>query len=249
MLPVHWPARPTDLPQHRQLHADLLEEEIRLQLEDFRQLAEAPARHLLDVRHELFVALYLRHDAAGHTVLAFSAARGLPRLREHYQLLLPPDTLARHRDWPVALTYRDLTAQSLDRTEVACIWHGTDPSTSGYVVAGFRGLSVEFSARLVPRCALVLGPQVPPIDYLRNLIQVVRHSPAASLSGQLLDLPLEANPSESGSWQPAPLPDKQPAAFLLAQSQLTAEGVLLIQGPPGTGKTFLLAELCAQLLR
>jgi DNA replication ATP-dependent helicase Dna2 len=250
MLPIPWPANQSDaLPLHRQMHEELLDEEVRLQLEDFRQKAESPARLLLETHHELFVALYLRHDAAGHAVLAFSAARGLPRLRDHFQLLLLPDSLARHRDWPADLTYRNLTVQSLDRTEVSCVWHGTDPNAAGYIVAGFRGLSVEFSARLVPRCALALGPQVPPIEYLRNLIQVVRHSPPASPGGQLLDLPTETGADEISSWHPLPLPAIDPAYFLLAQSKLTDESVVLVQGPPGTGKTYLLADLCAHLLQ
>ena len=77
MLPAR---RPTPSAPGRRLHEEFLDEEVRLQVEDFRQKAETPAAVLRDTLEELFVALYLGHDAAGYAVLGFRAESALPRL-------------------------------------------------------------------------------------------------------------------------------------------------------------------------
>lgn len=238
------------LASSRRLHEEFLDEEVRLQVEDFRQKAETSACVLRDTHEELFVALYLGHDAGGHAILGFRAGAPMPRLREYCLALLPPDQLSRHREWPVALTYAELAAGCRARAEVSCVWHSvsaTPDNPSALQLAGFKGFTVEFTACLVPRCVVVLGPQPPPLDYLRQLLRTVRHTLPHTPAGHLLDLPLTP---AAATVQPPPPP--QPvngprlADFLLGQSQLTP--VLLVQGPPGTGKTYLLAEICAQLL-
>ena len=70
MLPAR---RPTPSAPGRRLHEEFLDEEVRLQVVDFRQKAETPAAVLRDTLEELFVALYLGHDAAGYAVLGFRA--------------------------------------------------------------------------------------------------------------------------------------------------------------------------------
>ena len=233
----------------RRLHEEFLDEEVRLQVEDFRQKGETPAVALRDTHEELFVAFYLGHDAAGHAVLGFRAGAALPRLREHCLALLPPDALARHREWPAALTYAELAAGCRARAEVSCVWLGgpalADSATAGLYLAGFKGFTLEMTACLVPRCVVVLGPQPPPLDYLRHLLHVVRHTPPDTSAGRLLDLPTEPAAHAAMSTR-QPLAGPRLADFLLGQSQLAP--VLLVQGPPGTGKTYLLAELCARLL-
>lgn len=247
MLPTQHPALPFP---NRRLHEEFLDEEVRLQVEDFRQKAETPATVLRDTHEELFVAFYLGHDAAGHAVLGFRAGATLPRLREHCLALLPPDALARHREWPATLTYSELAAGCRARAEVSCVWHGgsapADNATTDLHLAGFKGFTLEMTACLVPRCIVVLGPQPPPLDYLRHLLHVVRYTPPNTPAGRLLDLP--TGPATIPVDPPAPQPLAGPrlADFLLGQSQLAP--VLLVQGPPGTGKTYLLAELCARLL-
>lgn len=244
MLPVVSQIRPVS----RRLHEEFLDEEVRRQVEAFQQKAESSARTLMDSHEELFVALYLGQDKAGHAVLGFKVGAALPRLREFSLALLPPDRLARHRDWPATLTYAELAAGCRARAEVTCVWHGGTVSETqefgSLQIAGFKGITLEMSATLVHRCVVVLGPQPPPLEYLRNLLNTVRRTPSHTPAGLLLDLPT-TNP-QAAAPEPQPLSGAHLASFLLGQSQLAP--VVLVQGPPGTGKTFLLAELCNLLL-
>ena len=113
-------------------------------------------------------------------------------------------------------------------------------------MAGIKGFTLEMTACLVPRCVVVLGPQPPPLDYLHHLLHVVPDTPPDTPAGRLLDLPIGPATFPVSPPVRQPLAGTRLADFLLGQSRLAP--VPLVQGPPGTSKTYLLAELCAQLL-
>lgn len=223
----------------RKLHAQFLDLEIKTQNEKFRQIAESAARQLLE-EDKVFVAKFIKEEH-GQIILKFPVNRGLPRKNQHFLGLLLPNELAYYRKWG-SLSYRELIRRKLIHTELHCVWH--QPSRNGkFILAGFRGISTAFVDRLVRECVVVIGPAVPPLDYLINLKKIVEKTTARSPAGKILDVEIPSLERPSAH----PITDESPLNFV--HSRLGQEEVIIIQGPPGTGKTYLMAQLCAQLLQ
>ncbi len=234
---------------NRSVHAHFFDEELRQQVLNYEQKANTTARQLLEDRHEVFVAKFIKVDeATGHLILAFNPARHLPRRRSHFDALIPAPEQARFKQWPANLTWRDLFLCRLALTPLSWIWQQQGRTAEGWVLAGFAGAEVEFTQHLRPGSAVLLGPQMPPVEYLANLQQVVKNTAATVAASYLLDLPTAAG----APFVPA-VPEQLStarhfdlASFLLGQLRL--QPIVLVQGPPGTGKTYLMAQLCARLL-
>lgn len=244
-LPIpHHASRPS-----RPQHARFFDDELRQQVQDYEQTVATDARQLLEDRHVIFVAQFVKVDNnTGHLILAFNPVRHLPRRRSHFDALLPPNELARFKQWPDGLSWRDLYRRRLANTSLRWIWQQQGRTDTGQVLVGFAGAEVEFAQQLRPGCVVLLGPQMPPVEYLINLKSVVETTPTGAAAGQLLDLPTSPNaPFVEAVPQPLQAADHPDlAGFLLGQLRL--QPVVLVQGPPGTGKTYLMAQLCARLL-
>ena len=90
---------------------------------------------------------------------------------------------------------------------------------------------------------IAFGPSDPPLEYLMNLIAIVRDTNCA-VTKQILDY----EPSENNNWNPTKVESKEDLNALLAQ-KLQVNNCVAIQGPPGTGKTYRMAALSAELLK
>ncbi|HMN05684.1 MAG TPA: AAA domain-containing protein [Flavobacteriales bacterium] len=223
----------------RQAHWRFLEEELRAQVEAYKQKLDTAATTLLLDREELFVARYLMLKE-GELILKFSNARSLPRQGEYLYCFTLPEELRDHRHWDNR-TYGDLVKAKLNYSEVVCIWQA--PSNEvGFSIAGFRGVESAFAQHLegAEGAIVFLGPHKPPFEYLVNLQSVVRNQGRERLAG-ILDQDFQ-----DAEWTPALLDAKKDIPeFLLAQ--LALEDTVIVQGPPGTGKTHMIAELCRRL--
>ena len=223
----------------REEHFEFLEQELKTQTNKYLQLIQQKAIALLE-KEELFTSQFLKFEN-GEMILKFKAEKSMPRKGEYLSAVLLLDEKRSYRSWG-DLSWAELRKNYQHAfSEAVCVWHHRS-FEEGYQIAGFRGVSLEFADNLLPKCLVSLGPKDPPLQYLQNLIKVVKETPAGEESSQYLDF--ELGDSE---WQPSLLENKNDVAGFL-QSQLNLADEVAVQGPPGTGKTFLMAELISRLL-
>lgn len=223
----------------RNKHAAFLEDELNVQIDDFKRKLRTSAVHLMS-RNEMFVGLYVKFHANGEMLMMLPTSRGIPRKNEYYYCFLLPENLRKYREWGSA-TYQNLISQELCATDLKCIWYNKS-ETPGFVLVGFSHVSLEFKARLEKNCqrvALALGPKVPPYEYLSNLHKMVLSD--AFRFDPILDSDYETKP-----WAPI-LVDGDTDIIDIAKEEFGHSDIFTLQGPPGTGKTYRIARLCEKL--
>lgn len=223
----------------RQKQRQFLQDELKKQTDEFRNKLESSAQDLLLNKHEMFVAIFIKYMENGEILLKFPVSRPLPRKNEHFYCFTLPDSMRRYKDWGCQ-TYGGLIKKETQATEIKCIWHSSSDNPL-FVLAGFKGSSKEFKNYIekTPGGVIVLGPKIPPFEYLVNL-EMVTYSVHDKCS-EILD----ANYNRL-SWNPELLATKDDMTNIVIE-QLAKSDSVIIQGPPGTGKTFRIASLCEKL--
>ena len=223
----------------RQKQRQFLQDELKKQTDEFRNKLESSAQDLLLNKHEMFVAIFIKYMENGEILLKFPVSRPLPRKNEHFYCFTLPDSMRRYKDWG-SQTYGGLIKKETQATEIKCIWHSSSDNPL-FVLAGFKGSSEEFKNYIekTPGGFIVLGPKIPPFEYLVNL-EMVTYSVHDKCS-EILD----ANYNRL-SWNPELLATKDDMTNIVIE-QLAKSDSVIIQGPPGTGKTFRIASLCEKL--
>ncbi len=228
-------------------HAQFLEEELQAQTKDFIETVNTPARYLLEERDEVYVAQLMKFEH-GEMILKFSNNRGIPRKGEYLDCFSVPKEYRRYKDWG-NMTYRELSSKRTTYTEAICVWlaparedEESIQSGAGYTLVGFVGIDVDFIEDLsnAGKIILILGPQVPPYEYIKNLQNIIRHNNTPAVS-EIIDRDLSEAQIDSV------LLDQRTSAskFILGQMQLCDN--LILEGPPGTGKTYQIAQICKEL--
>jgi len=90
--------------------------------------------------------------------------------------------------------------------------------------------------------SIILGPQDPPVDYIKNLIFLIEKATLIPRIKETITLNLD-----NDLWHPSILKNDNNAPLLLS-ADLTIQRDVIIQGPPGTGKSYLIAKLCSLYL-
>lgn len=224
----------------RQEHYLFLEEELRAQTDQFKQKLDTAASYLLNVRDELFISQFVKIKK-GEMILRFSTKRGLPRKGEYLYCFTTPNHLHRFKEWGKT-TYGDLIKAKGFATELVCIWQAALKDDPGHCLVGFRGVDLEFAKHVDghPGAFLILGPNVPPTQYISNLQHIVK----TNRQERIADL-IDGNTKPAVS-QPISLDNSTSISdFIIAQLKLTND--VILQGPPGTGKTYQIAAICRKL--
>ena len=223
----------------RQEHYLFLEEEMRAQTELFNQKLKTSASYLLLEREEIFVAKYVKfHD--GELILKFNNNRGVPRRGEYLYCFTFAKQYRDFNQWG-DITYEELLRHKGFATELVCIWQSTLREDPNYCLVGFRGAEVEFAEHIngQPNTFLILGPNIPPYQYISNLQKITRKNQLTF--NHLLEG--EINQQEVDFY---PIPQNNHITDFLLQQLVLSKSVVL-QGPPGTGKTYQIAKLCKSL--
>lgn len=223
----------------RQKHRQFLQDELKKQTDEFRNKLESSAQDLLLDTHELYVAIFIKYMENGEMLLKFPSSRPLPRKNEHFYCFTLPDSLRRYKEWG-SLTYGDLIKKENQATEIRCVWHSTSDNLQ-FVLAGFKGGSEEFKNYIetTPGGVVVLGPQIPPFEYLANLEKITYS--VHNKCKEILDVDYNRF-----AWNPTLLSTDDDMSNIVME-QLAQHDSVIIQGPPGTGKTFRIANLCVKL--
>lgn len=224
----------------RKEHYLFLEEELRAQSDQFKQKLDTSASYLLNVREELFVAQFVKIDN-GEMILRFSTRRGIPRKGEYLFCFTTPSHLHLFKEWGKT-TYGDLLKSKGYATELVCIWQSSIKDDQEHCFVGFRGVALDFAEHIDghPGAFLILGPNVPPTQYISNLQNVVKFNIQERVE-KLIEGDIELSHTEPVSLDGS----KNISEFIIAQWELTDN--IILQGPPGTGKTFQIASICKKL--
>lgn len=221
----------------RKEHYLFLEEELQAQTDAFQHKLDTSASFLLNDREELFVAQFVKFSE-GEIILKFNNSRGIPRKGEYLYCFTSPKHLHNFREWG-DITYGELIKNKGFSTELVCIWQYSLRDNPQYCLVGFRGADLEFAEHIEGHAGafLVLGPNVPPYQYIGNLQKIVRDNQSDSIRNLL-----EGNVEET-SFAPQPFANNVSVTDFVVK-QLSLADSVIIQGPPGTGKTTQIANLC-----
>ena len=222
------------MPTDNQSHHLFLEEELKAQTEAFKQKLDTPAKYLLTEREELFIAKFVCFKD-GEMILKFSMKAAIPRKGEYLFCFTTPKELHDYRTWGDK-TYGDLLKVKGFGSEAIFIWHSPIPEDPGFCLAGFRGIGIEFAEHISGNIGalLILGPNIPPYEYIGNLQKIVHSSEDRYLSHVV-----------PGMEEPEPiLLDGHANVPDLLMKQLSLSDSAILMGPPGTGKTTQIAAIC-----
>lgn len=224
---------------YRLLHLSFLEEELKSQVDDFQKKLESPALHLLLDKGDVYVALYVKISNTGEIILKFPKTRALPRKGDFLYVFTVPDSLRSYKYWG-NITYGNILKAKTQGSECHCVWM-SKCDDDRFILVGFRGLSLEFVKYIqpIPNAVVVLGPNVPPYEYLANLQKIVSYEGYEPLNTILNTTKYQSDPIFISLRKDEYL-SKVKASFLSCD-------IVVLQGPPGTGKTQLIAEICDTL--
>lgn len=213
-------------------HTLFLEQELQAQIKDFESKLNTSASQLLLVDNLMYIAKFIKFRNDGELLLKLSSKHKLPRRNEYLYAITVPDQYRSYKTWG-DMTYGNLIEKKTAFSEVHCVWQAPSED-DGFCLIGMRGVSAEFAEYLekVPGCIVILGPQVPPFEYLANLQKVVSNSTYEINSDEL-----DSNDNVS----PILITDN---AFDCMSNSVSNNDINILQGPPGTGKTYLIAQLC-----
>lgn len=224
----------------RQEHYLFLEEELCVQTDQFKQKLNTSASYLMNVREELFVSQFVKIEN-GEIILKFSTNRGLPRKGEYLYCFTTPKAFHQFKEWG-KITYGELLKYKGFGTELVCIWQTPLKDDSNYCLVGFRGADIEFAEHIDGHYGafLILGPNVPPTQYISNLQYVIKYN-----NQERIEKLIEGN-VDLEELEPTSLDASTNISdFVIAQLNLTDD--VILQGPPGTGKTYQIASICKKL--
>ncbi len=224
----------------RKEHYLFLEEELKAQTDQFKQKLDTSASYLLNAREELFISQFIKIEN-GEMILKFSTNRGLPRKGEYLYCFTTPNHLHQFKEWG-QITYGDLLKSKGFATELVCIWQASLKDDPKHCLVGFRGVDLEFAEHVDghPGAFLILGPNVPPTQYISNLQYVIKNN-----TQERIEKLIEGN-IELEEMIPTSLNSSTNISdFIITQLNLTDE--VILQGPPGTGKTYQIATICKKL--
>lgn len=205
--------------------------------EEYDKLFSASANALLNDVEELFVGVFLKMDG-GEMVVKFRGSRAFPRKGEYMYAMYLPRAIQDYSQWN-GVTYEDLYKQRLKGSEAVCVWQSKSRE-SGYVLAGFRHVDVDFANYIscAPGALLFFGPNRPPIEYLANLYKVAQDKESEGVCSVL-------DKERSGRGLSPELIQDFDASGIVYE-RMNRQGTIILQGPPGTGKTQLIAEIVRQ---
>ena len=190
---------------------------------------------------KIYIALFVKEDH-GQAIFKFSVNKSTPRKNEFLLAILPGKVDVKYKAWK-DISYKQLIKNAVGTSQANCIWLSATKDGK-YILAGFRGISVEFANKLAPNTPVFFGEDAPPVEYLSNLSKIINSGPSTPFSVKLLSPVNSATPTTL----PELLPDDQKITSFISK-QLIANNIIIIQGPPGTGKTTTMAEFCAEQLK
>jgi len=225
----------------RKEYVRFLCKELEAQEKSYEQIVKTKATVLKD-NGEVFVGMFQRINEAGFAVFKVRNSENMPRKNSFWSAVYLNGEMGKFRNWG-DLSWNKLREEyQRDFSDCLCAWISKSED-SAFCLVGIKNLTIEFTELLEQgKTIIAFGPKDPPLQYLLNLIQIVKDE-------QCLETKLILDFDEcDNQWNPRKIGAKEDLVSLLLDGH-TKEKSLVVQGPPGTGKTTRMAQLAAKLLR
>ena len=221
-------------------YENFLNTELETQVKEYEQVVCTKAL-LLKERGEVFVGRFIKLNTNGMAIFKVRNSDNMPRRNSFWTASFLIGEMGSFKNWGNN-SWAELR-KNYQRTysDALCAWIQKSDE-DGFCIIGVKGLTTEFAHLLVAgQTIIAFGPKDPPLQYLLNLIDIVRNSSCAETQ-RILDYNETSN-----QWNPQKIEAKADFTSLLL-NDMQANDCIVVQGPPGTGKTYRMAQLAAKLL-
>ena len=206
----------------------------------FEQIVNTKAS-VLKNRGEVFVGLFQKLSDDGMAIFKIPITDNMPRKNSFWNAVLLKNDMAKPNNWG-ELSWNLLCQDNqIDYSDAHCVWLTKSSDDPRLCLIGINHMSVDFANRIEKNSIIAFGPQIPPLQYLLNLIDIVQDSSYPEAQN-ILDYNEKSN-----QWNPQKIEAKADFTSLLL-NDMKDNNCIVIQGSPGTGKTYRMAQLAAKLL-
>lgn len=225
----------------RQEYVKFLYTELEAQKKSYEQIVRTKATVLKD-NGDVFVGIFQRINEAGFAIFKVRNSENMPRKNSFWTAVYLIGEMGKFKNWG-DLSWNKLRENyQRDFSDCFCAWISKSDD-AGFCLIGIKNLTIDFVELLEEgKTIIAFGPKDPPLQYLLNLIEIVKDESNQDTK-PILDF-LEV----SNQWNPNKIEAKVDLVSILLNNYPT-DKCLVIQGPPGTGKTYRMAQLAARLLR
>lgn len=224
----------------RKDYENFLNTELETQVKEYEQVVCTKAL-VLKERGEVFVGRFIKLQPSGMAIFKVRNSDNMPRKNSFWTASFLIGEMGSFKNWGNN-SWADLR-QNYQRTysDALCAWIQKSEEND-FCIIGIKGITMEFSQILeAEKPIIAFGPKDPPLQYLLNLIDLVRDSSCAETQ-KILDYEETSN-----QWKPLKIEAKADFNSLLL-NDMRDNDCIVVQGPPGTGKTYRMAQLSASLL-
>lgn len=224
----------------RKEYENFLNAELETQVKEYEQVVCTKAL-VLKERGEVFVGRFVKLQPNGIAIFKVLKSDNMPRKNTFWTASFLIGEMGSFKNWG-GNSWAELR-KGYQRTysDALCVWIQKSED-SDFCILGIKNLTTEFAQLLeTDKPIIAFGPKDPPLQYLLNLVDIVRDSSCIETQ-KILDF--DENPSQ---WNPLKIEAKTDFPSLLLRD-MEDKNCIVVQGPPGTGKTYRMAQLAARLL-
>lgn len=224
----------------RKEYENFLNAELETQVKEYEQVVCTKAL-VLKERGEVFVGRFVKLQPNGIAIFKVRKSDNMPRKNTFWTASFLIGEMGSFKNWG-GNSWAELK-KGYQRTysDALCVWIQKSED-SDFCILGIKNLTTEFAQLLeTDKPIIAFGPKDPPLQYLLNLVDIVRDSSCIETQ-KILDF--DENPSQ---WNPLKIEAKTDFPSLLLRD-MEDKNCIVVQGPPGTGKTYRMAQLAARLL-
>lgn len=221
-------------------YENFLNTELQTQLKEYEELVNTKA-HVLKERGAVFVGRFVKLQPSGIAIFKVRKSDVMPRKNTFWTASYLIGEMGSFKHWGNN-TWASLR-KNYQRTysDALCVWLQKSEE-SDFCLLGIKDLTLEFASLLEKECPIIaFGPKDPPLQYLLNLITLVRDTVCKDIQ-PVLDFTESPN-----NWNPEYISSETDLRDKLME-RLQEKYCVIVQGPPGTGKTFRMAQMAGKLL-
>lgn len=225
----------------RQEYVRFLCTELEAQEKSYEQIVKTKATVLKD-NGEVFVGMFQRINEAGFAIFKVRNSENMPRKNSFWSAVYLNGEMGKFRNWG-DLSWNKLREDyQRDFSDCLCAWISKSDDDA-FCLVGIKNLTIQFTELLEQgKTIIAFGPKDPPLQYLLNLIQIVKDEQNQETK-PILDFTESSN-----QWNPRKIKAKEDLISIILNNH-SNEKCVVVQGPPGTGKTTRMAQLAAYLLK
>ena len=225
----------------RQEYVRFLCTELEAQEKSYEQIVKTKATVLKD-NGEVFVGMFQRINEAGFAIFKVRNSENMPRKNSFWSAVYLNGEMGKFRNWG-DLSWNKLREDyQRDFSDCLCAWISKSDDDA-FCLVGIKNLTIQFTELLEQgKTIIAFGPKDSPLQYLLNLIQIVKDEQNQETK-PILDFTESSN-----QWNPRKIKAKEDLISIILNNH-SNEKCVVVQGPPGTGKTTRMAQLAACLLK